>query len=125
MGVKSFGPSAAPNVTLAPSRALSTKHESTDACRKPRPRSSSGMLVLVQNSAEAVSSVYVEVGDLCAGEWFGNGAQGHCLIFCLVGPVEVVVQFELAERMAQMALVPDERAVQQFVAADGRSASPV
>jgi hypothetical protein len=57
-------------------------------------------LVFVEDSAEAVSSAYVEVGDLCRGERFGDGMQGCCLMHRLVRPVEVVVQLELAERVA-------------------------
>ena len=33
------------------------------ACRVPRPSSSSGVLILVKDTAESVSSAYVEVGD--------------------------------------------------------------
>ena len=58
------------------------------------------MLVLVEDSAEAVSPAHFQLGDLCVGEWFGDGGQGCCLVFRLVGPVELVVQFELVERVA-------------------------
>jgi hypothetical protein len=75
------------------------------------------MLVFVEDSAEAVFSAYVEVGDLCRGERFGDGTQGCCLMHRLVRPVEVVVQLELAECVAQVVLVPVEGVVQEFVAA--------
>ncbi|MFF1357238.1 hypothetical protein [Streptomyces sp. NPDC058297] len=70
------------------------------ACRKLYSRCSGGMLAFVEDSAEAVFSTYVEVGALCAGERFGDGTQGCCLMHRLVGSVCVVVQFELAERVA-------------------------
>lgn len=50
------------------------------------------------------------------GERFGDGAQGCCLVHRLVRPVEVVVQLEPAERVAQVVLVPNEGAGQEFVA---------
>jgi hypothetical protein len=48
---------------------------------------------------------------MCAWGGCGNGAHGYCLVYRLVGPVKVVVRFELAKCVAQMALVPDEGAV--------------
>ncbi|WUE24570.1 hypothetical protein OHA47_08990 [Streptomyces sp. NBC_00498] len=75
------------------------------------------MLVLVEGSAGAVCPAHFQLGDVCVGEWCGSDSQGCCLVYRLVGPVKVVVQFELAKCVAQMALVPDEGVVQQFVAA--------
>ena len=70
------------------------------ACRKLHPRCSGGIPVFVQDSAEAVSPAYHQLGDLCVGERCGGVAQGCCLVYRLVGPVGVVVEFELAERVA-------------------------
>lgn len=51
------------------------------------------------------------------GERFGDSAQRRSLIDRLMGQVAVVVQLELAQCVAQVVLVPDEGAVQEFVAA--------
>ncbi|MET7846221.1 hypothetical protein ABZT51_46175 [Streptomyces sp. NPDC005373] len=46
------------------------------ACRKVHPRSSGGMPVFVEGSAKAVSSAYVEVGDLRRVERLGDDTAG-------------------------------------------------
>ncbi|MCU1681134.1 MAG: Transposase [Amycolatopsis sp.] len=76
------------------------------------------MVVLVEDSAQAVSSAYVEVGDLFfIADRFGCRAQGCCLLHGLVGAVLVVELLVLAQGVPQVGLVADEGSVQQFVAA--------
>ncbi len=76
------------------------------------------MLVLVEGAAEAVASSYVEVGDGArVGDRRWQGVQRAGVCDALVGPVGVVVLFELAQGVEQVALVPDQGAVQQFASA--------
>jgi hypothetical protein len=48
----------------------------TCACRKPRPRRSSGMSVFTNDSAEAVLPTYREVLDLAGFKSLRQGSQG-------------------------------------------------
>ena len=76
------------------------------------------MLVLVEDAAEAVASSYVEVGDgVRVGDRRWQSVQRAGVCDALVGPVGVVVLFELAQGVEQVALVPDQGAVQQFASA--------
>jgi hypothetical protein len=76
------------------------------------------MPVFVEDAAEAVPSADVEVrGLLRVGYRFGERVQGCGSLEGPVGPVLVVEVLELPQRMQQVTLIPDERAVQQFVAA--------
>jgi len=87
-------------------------------CRIPRPSRSRGMLVLVENAAEAVASSYVEAGYLGRiGDLRGQRAQRAGVRDALVRAVFVVKLFELAEGIQQVPLVPDQSRVQQFTAA--------
>ena len=79
---------------------------------------SGSMPVLVEDAAEAVPSADVEARDLLrVGHRFGKQAQGCGCPEGPVGPVLVVEVLELPQRMQEMTLVPDERAVQELVAA--------
>jgi hypothetical protein len=70
---------------------------------KPRPRTSSGMLVLVENAAEAVASSYVEVGHLVGiSDPFGQRVQGSGIREALMRPVSVLELLELAQGAEQM-----------------------
>lgn len=76
------------------------------------------MVVLVDHSGEPVSAGYVRMGDSPEiGGRFGDSAQWCRLVHRLVGSVSVVMKLELAEGVARVAFVPDECAVQEFVAA--------
>jgi hypothetical protein len=76
------------------------------------------MSVLVEGAAEAVVSLYVEVGDpVRVGDRCGQGVQRAGACDALVGPVGVVVLLELAQGVEQMVLVPDQRAVQELASA--------
>jgi hypothetical protein len=76
------------------------------------------MFVLVEDSAEAVASSYVEAGDLLRiGDRRGQGVQRAGIRDALMGPVSVVEVFELAQRVKQMPLVPDQGAVQELAPA--------
>jgi hypothetical protein len=74
--------------------------------------------VLVKDAAEVVASVYVEAGgggqfrDRCGqrAQWPGVGDS-------LVRPVRVVELLELAQRVEQVRLVPDQGPVEQLTAA--------
>ncbi|WP_316732585.1 hypothetical protein [Streptomyces mirabilis] len=76
------------------------------------------MPILVDHSTDPVVPAYVETGhSFGIGDRFGDRAQGRRLAHRLVGPVRMVMPLELAWRVAQVPLVPDQRAVQEFVAA--------
>jgi hypothetical protein len=67
------------------------------------------MLVLVKDAAEAVASSYVEVGYLVrVGDLRGQRVQRACVRDALVWAVSVVELFEFAQRVEQVALVPDQ-----------------
>ena len=87
------------------------------ACRKLRPRRSGCSVVLVDDTSEAVASAYVQPGDLSRiADRFGHRTERGCLIHGLVGAVPVVVFFELPQRPQEVALVPDQGAIEEFVA---------
>ena len=69
------------------------------------------MLVPVEDAAEAVASSYVEAGDLI---WIcdrrGQRVQRAGVGDALVRAVSVIELLELAERVDQVALVPDQGA---------------
>ena len=70
------------------------------------------MLILVDGAAESVVSAYVQVGDAVrVGDRSGYRTQRSGLIQCLVGPVPIVVGFELAQGVPEVVLVPDQDAV--------------
>ena len=74
------------------------------------------MLVFVEDAAEAVASADIEARDLLrVGHRFGKRAQGRSTLEGSVGPVLVVEVLELPQRMQEVALVPDEGAVQELV----------
>jgi hypothetical protein len=74
--------------------------------------------VLVDHSGEPFSAAYVQAGDPPEiGDRLGDRTQRCWLVHRSMGPVGVVVQLEPAEGVAQVALDPDEGAVQKFVAA--------
>src|SRR5436309_2223139 len=85
---------------------------------KRHPSSSGGMVVLVQDAAESISSSDVQPGELAGvgdrfGQWFERPGVGDAL----VGTVLVVERLEFAQRVQQMPLVPDQCSVQQLAAA--------
>jgi hypothetical protein len=66
--------------------------------RKPRPRWSGGMLVFVEDAAEAVASSYVEADQLVwVGDRRGQWVSRPCVRDALVWAVFVVETFELVE----------------------------
>jgi hypothetical protein len=78
---------------------------------------SNSVLVLVEGAVEEVVSAYVEADDL---SWVVDGA-GECAqwgggLQWSVGPVLVVVRLVLAQRVAEVALAPDDGAVEEFAA---------
>jgi hypothetical protein len=76
------------------------------------------MLILVQHAAEAVTSAD---GQVCEpvqfGDRFGQWCERSGVRDALVRTVLVIEDLELARRVPQMALVPDQRAVEQLAAA--------
>jgi hypothetical protein len=87
------------------------------ACRKPHPCTHEGRACQWAGWFTGEVRRLPQARDLSRVERFGDGAQGRRLIHHLVGPVGVVVLLELVEGMAQMALVPEEGAAEEFVAA--------
>src|SRR5215831_661560 len=87
------------------------------ACRKLRPCGSGCSVILVDDASEAVASAYVQLGDFSRiADRFGYRTERGCLIHGLVGAVPVAVLFELPERPQKVALVPDQGAIEEFVA---------
>jgi hypothetical protein len=77
---------------------------------KTSPCRSSGMFVLVEDSAEALASSYVQVGDLLrVGDGRGQWMQWPGACDALMGSMLVVEPFELAQGMEQVAPVPDQK----------------
>lgn len=73
------------------------------------------MPVLVENAAEAIAAAYVEAGDLVRnsdrrGQWI----QRAGIRDVLMRPMGVAELSERAQGVAQMPLIPDQRAVQQL-----------
>jgi hypothetical protein len=78
-------------------------------CRLFRPCWSGRMFILVEGSAEAVVSSDVEVADPgLFGDRFGRGARRRTLVERPMRPMGVVVGLELAQRVQQVGLVPDQ-----------------
>jgi hypothetical protein len=76
------------------------------------------MPVLVEDAAQPVPSADIEVRDLFrVGNRFREWAQRRGSPESPVGPVLVIEMLKLPERAQKVALVPDERAVQELVAA--------
>jgi hypothetical protein len=76
------------------------------------------MSVLVQDTFESVVSADVEVGDpVRIGDRFGQSAQRCGLAKASVGAVPVAELLELAQRVQEVVLVPDQGAVQKLVPA--------
>ena len=71
------------------------------------------MSVFVEDAAEAVTSVDVQVGQPARiGDRFGQRREWPGIRDALVRPVFVVEDLELVQRVEQMALVPDQRPVE-------------
>ena len=76
------------------------------------------MLVFVEGTAEPVPSSDIQVGDpLGIGDRVGWRVQGCGCSEGSMGSVLVVEVLELPERVQELALVPDERAVQELAVA--------
>jgi hypothetical protein len=71
------------------------------------------MCVLVEEVAESVMSTDVEAVESVR---FGERPQGSCAVQGAVRPMLVVDRLELAERVEQVGLVPDQGAVEELVA---------
>ena len=70
------------------------------------------MSVLVEGAAEPVPSADIKVRDpLGIGNRFRERAQWCGSLESPVGPVIVIEVLELSERVQEVSLVPDERAV--------------
>jgi hypothetical protein len=74
----------------------------------------------------------VAVGAVGFGDRFGDRPQGRSAVQGAVRPVLIVEGLELAERVEQVGLVPDQGAVEEFVSAGlhpppafGREVPPV
>ena len=67
----------------------------------------------MEDAVEAIWPMDVQVPDLDGlGDWFGQRVQRCGVGQGPVRAVSIVERFELAQRMEQMALVPNEGAVQ-------------
>jgi hypothetical protein len=78
-------------------------------------RTSRDLLILVEQSAEAVApSSVVDLGCCVVGKW----SQGSGLAESAVRPVTVVVEFVLAKYGCSVALIDDQDVVEEL-AADG------
>src|SRR3954451_11773686 len=87
-------------------------------CRECDPGSSDGVLVFVEDTTEVVTPVDVQPGELIrVGDRLGQRLQRAEVRDPLMWTVHVVEPLVLPQRMQQMLLVPDQRAVQQFAAA--------
>jgi hypothetical protein len=76
------------------------------------------MFVLVEDATQAFTPSYVEVGDLpWIADRLGQGVERSGVRDSLMGPIGVVEPLELPHNVAEVALVPDQRAVQQFTPA--------
>ena len=82
------------------------------SCRKPPPRSSCRMLILVDHSPELVASSYVKAvgqGLRALPQWLERAG----VLDALMRPVPVVELLELLQGVQKVGLVPDQRAIQQ------------
>lgn len=76
------------------------------------------MSVLVEGAAEACASAYVEMSDLgWIGDRRGEWVQWSGVGDSLMRSMGVVEAFEFPEGVEQVALIPDQGAVQQFATA--------
>jgi hypothetical protein len=76
------------------------------------------MSVLVEGAAESVASADVQLSDPPRiGDRDGSWVQGCALVECPVRAVGVVVVLEFPQCMKEMALVPDQRSVEEFASA--------
>jgi hypothetical protein len=83
-----------------------------------RPSCSGCVFVLMEGSAEAVVSSDIEVDDQTfVGDRFRRRTQRGGLMQRPMRAMLVVVALELAQRVQQVSVVPDQGAVQQFVSA--------
>ena len=75
------------------------------------------MLVFVDCAAEPVVAADVQPGETVRiGDRGGQRAERCGLIYRLVGTAFVVVEFELLQTPAEVVLIPDQRAVEEFAA---------
>ena len=71
------------------------------------------MFVLVQNTAETITSTDGQPGELVwVGDRFGQRLEWSGVGDALVRPVRVVEDFVFAEGVQEMPLVPDQAAVE-------------
>lgn len=86
--------------------------------RKPHPGWSGGMSVLMDGAAESVLSADAQPLEFVGvGDRLGQRTERRRLLERSVRPVRVVMPFELAQRTEQVTLIPDQCAVEEFVAA--------
>jgi hypothetical protein len=77
------------------------------------------VFVFVEESAEPIVSEDVQMRDRgAAGDRFGQRIQRPGVRDAPMGTVTVVVPFVLAQGVQQMRPVPNQRTVEQFMAAD-------
>ncbi|SMD24724.1 hypothetical protein SAMN05660733_07818 [Lentzea albidocapillata] len=74
------------------------------------------MPILVEDSTETVPSEYREAFDPVSSKELESGSQGCCGSEGSVGAVLVVVLLVRLQRVPEMGLVPDQRAVQELAA---------
>src|SRR4051812_14399032 len=87
-------------------------------CRELRPGWSSGVFVLMEEAAEAVTSVDVQLGESAwVGDRFGQWLERCGVGDAPMGPMRVVERLVFAEGVQEMPLVVDQGAVEQFAAA--------
>jgi hypothetical protein len=76
------------------------------------------MLVFMEDSAESISSMDLQVPDpTWFGDGFGQWAERSRLTQRPVRPMAIVEGFELAQRMQEVAFIPDQGAIQQLAPA--------
>lgn len=74
------------------------------------------MPILVEDSTKTVPSAYGEAFDLVRSEGLGLGSQRCRCSKRPMSAVQVGVLLVLAQRVPEVCLVPDQRAVQQLAA---------
>jgi hypothetical protein len=76
------------------------------------------MFVLVEDVAQAITPSYVEVGDLCwIVDRLGQRVRRSGVRDALMGSMGVVERLEPPQSVAEVVLVPDQRAVQKLTPA--------
>jgi hypothetical protein len=102
--------------TTATSDSRTRAHTSADQASPPADQlggPAGGLLVIFEMTCQARTSVDVQVGEsVRIGDRFGQRCQWSRVRDALVWPVLVVEAFELAQRVQQVVLVPDQRAVE-------------